>query len=160
MKTPLFIACIATFLLLGCGSGQMAKKASTNNQNSNTLITKDNHSITNKYWKLVTLEGKKVTMAKNQEREAQFMLKTEQNRVTGFAGCNTFSGTYTISNGFRIRFSQMAATMKACPDVDVSEGEFLKVFELTDNYTVSGDTLSLNVGRREPLAVFNAVYFH
>ena len=98
-------------------------------------------------------------MAKNQERERYFTLKTDQNRVTGFAGCNTFNSTYTLEKGNRIRFSPMAATLKACPDVAVNEQEFFEVFSLADNYTVQNDTLSLNVGRRAPLAIFKAVLF-
>jgi len=115
--------------------------------------------ITEKYWKLKTLEGQKIEMAVNQEKETYFMLKTEGNRIKGFAGCNNFSGRFTLEKGNRIRFSQMASTMKACPDVEVNEPEFLKVFELADNYTLNGDTLTLNVGRRAPLAVFEAIYF-
>lgn len=115
--------------------------------------------ITEKYWKLKTLEGQAVEMDANQEREMYFMLKTNENQVRGFSGCNSFSGSYTLEEGNRIRFSQMASTMKACPDVDAPEVEFLKVFELADNYTINGDELSLNVGRRAPLAVFEAVYF-
>lgn len=88
-----------------------------------------------------------------------FMLKTDKNRVQGFAGCNTMSGEYTLEDGNRIRFSKMAVTMRACPEVDFNESEFLEVFNLADNYTINGDTLSLNVGRRAPLAVFVAVYF-
>lgn len=114
--------------------------------------------ITEKYWKLKTLQGKNVTMAENQEKEIFFTLKTDQNRVTGFAGCNTLGGEYTLEKGNRIRFSNMLSTMKACPDVDVNEAELLKVFELADNYTIVDDVLSLNVGRRAPLAVFEAVY--
>ncbi|WP_086476936.1 MULTISPECIES: META domain-containing protein [Arenibacter] len=115
--------------------------------------------ITEKYWKLKTLEGKEVKMADNQEREIYFILKANENRVTGFAGCNTFQGGYTLEEGNRIRFSQVLATLKACPDVPFNESEFLKVLELADNYTINGDTLMLNVGRRAPLAVFEAVYF-
>lgn len=115
--------------------------------------------ITEKYWKLKTLEGKEIKMAENQEREMYFMLKTDENRLTGFSGCNTFAGSYTLDEGNRISFSQMASTMMACPDVNVNESEFLKVFELADNYTIKDDVLSLNVGRRAPLAVFEAVYF-
>ncbi|HUH47406.1 MAG TPA: META domain-containing protein [Arenibacter sp.] len=118
-----------------------------------------NDPITEKYWKLKTLEGKEVKMADNQEREAYFMLKGADNRITGFSGCNGFSGTYNLENGNRISFSRIAMTMKACPDVDLNESEFLKIFELADNYTVNGDTLMLNVGKRAPLAVFEAVYF-
>ncbi len=49
--------------------------------------------------------------------------------------------------------------MKTCPDVDIKESEFMEVFKLADNYTISGDILNLNVGRRALLAVFKAVYF-
>ncbi|MEO9076132.1 MAG: META domain-containing protein, partial [Gelidibacter sp.] len=110
--------------------------------------------------KLTTLEGQDVKMADNQEREIFFTLKSQDNRVTGFAGCNTISGEYTLEEGNRISFDKMATTLMMCPDVDVNESEFLKVFELADNYTINGDVLSLNVGRRAPLAVFEAVYFN
>ena len=116
--------------------------------------------IVEKYWKLKTLDGKDVKMADNQEREIFFTLKSQDNRVTGFAGCNTISGEYILEEGNRIRFDKMATTLMMCPDVDVNESEFLKVFELADNYTINDDVLSLNVGRRAPLAVFEAVYFN
>lgn len=115
--------------------------------------------ITEKFWKLKILDGKEVSMAKNQEKEIYFMLKTDENRVMGFAGCNTLGGSYTLEKGNRIRFSNMLTTMMACPDVAVNEAEFLKIFELADNYTIVDDVLSLNVGRRAPLAVFEAIYF-
>ncbi len=118
-----------------------------------------NAPIVEKYWKLKTLEGKNVEMADNQEREIFFTLKAQDNRVTGFAGCNSISGEYMLEEGNRIRFDKMATSLMMCPDVDVNESEFLKVFELADNYTINGDELSLNVGRRAPLAVFEAVYF-
>lgn len=119
----------------------------------------DIEPIVGKYWKLKTLEGQHITMADNQEREIYFTLKSQDNRVTGFAGCNTINGEYTLEEGNRIRFKGMLTTLKACPDVDVDESAFLKVFELADNYTIVDDLLSLNVGRRAPLAVFEAVYF-
>lgn len=121
-------------------------------------VDKNAEPIVEKYWKLKTLEGKDVNMSKNQEKEIYFTLKMNENRVIGFAGCNGMSGTYKLEEGNRISFSQMATTMMACPDLDINEADFLKVFELTDNYTINGDTLSLNVGRRAPLAVFEAVY--
>ena len=119
----------------------------------------DNEPIVEKYWKLKTLEGKDVKMSDNQEREIFFTLKSQDNRVTGFAGCNTIGGEYTLEKGNRIRFTNMLTTLKACPDVDFNESELMKVFELADNYTIVNDVLSLNVGRRAPLAVFEAVYF-
>lgn len=115
--------------------------------------------ITNKYWKLIKLEGQAVTMSENQEREPYFILKTENNKVNGHTGCNIFNGSYTLEQGMHIKFSPMATTMMECADNGLKEQEFLKVFDLADNYTIQNDTLSLNVGRRAPLAVFVAVYF-
>ncbi len=116
-------------------------------------------SIVNKYWKLIKLNGKAVKMADNQVREQYFILR-EDGTVSGFAGCNHFSGKFDLeADKLRIRFKKMSSTLRACPNVKVDESKFLKVFELTDNYSLHGDTLSLNVGRRAPLAVFKAVYF-
>lgn len=148
MKTKTAFFALIAMVIMGCNSTKNV-----------TPETKDN-SITEKYFKLITLEGKAVTMAKNQEREIFFTLRTEGNKVTGFAGCNSFSGEYTLEEGNRIRFKNMAVTMMACPDVAVNEAELLEVFELADNYTIVNDVLSLNVGRRAPLAVFEAVYMN
>ncbi len=113
--------------------------------------------IVEKYWKLIELNGEPVAAAENQAREPHFILKIENNRVTGSGGCNTFNGTYTIENLNRIKFSQMATTMMACFDMEI-ESNFLKALEMADNYTVNGDTLSLNRARMAPLARFVVVY--
>ncbi|MEO6818902.1 MAG: META domain-containing protein [Ginsengibacter sp.] len=156
MKNLLTISAITMSFLLGCTSNRtLVQQEANNNMYADSLQTTE---IANKYWKLVMLDGKMITMVPNQEREAYFTLKTDQKMINGFAGCNSFTGNYTQENGGRIRFSQMATTMKACPDVNINEGDYLKVFELADNYTIHNDTLFLNVGRRAPLATFAEVY--
>jgi heat shock protein HslJ len=45
----------------------------------------------------------------------------------------------------------------ACPDMK-EEDAFKKVLEQVDNFTVSGDNLSLNKAKMAPLATFRAVY--
>lgn len=155
-SVSLLVACT----VLGCHSGRMKTQPSNaTNQTNQTVSTMNDNSITGKYWKMVRLEGREVTMAKNQEREIYFTLKTVDSLVTGFSGCNQFSGKYQLETGNRIRFLGLATTMKACPDVAVNESEVLEVFNLANNYTINGDTLQLNVGRRAPLAMFKAVYF-
>jgi copper homeostasis protein (lipoprotein) len=113
--------------------------------------------ITEKYWKLIELHGKEFILADNQKKEPHFILKAENNRITGNGGCNTFNGTYEILSGNRIRFSGIVSTMMACMGVDY-EKEYLDVLERVDNYTLSGDTLSLTKARMAPLAKFVAVY--
>lgn len=119
----------------------------------------DNSKIVNRYWKLKILDGRTVKMVENQEKEQYFILRSD-NIITGFAGCNHFNGMYELKEGNRIVFNDnMAVTMMVCPDIDLDERAFLKVFELADYFTIDGDTLILNTGQRAPLAVFEAVYF-
>ncbi len=159
MKLKFIAVALAAFTIFACTSCGLSNKQKKDNASEPIESEMDTNTITEKYWKLITLDGQNVTMVENQEREVFFMLKTDENWVVGFAGCNTFNGTYTLEKGNRIRFSQMATTLKACLDVDIDESELFEVFEITDNYTIDGDTLNLNVGRRAPLAVFEAVYF-
>lgn len=114
--------------------------------------------ITEKYWKLIELNGKGITFApEGQIREAHFILKNEDNRVIGNTGCNNMSGSYSFSeedNG--IHFTPLVTTRMACIGIDY-EQEYLQVFETSDNYTVRNDTLTLNKGETS-LASFMAVY--
>lgn len=156
MKTQILTLALIVITITGCNSTKKNNIEARKNSNSEMMA---NNPITEKYWKLKILEGREIKMKENQEREIYFTLKIAEKRVEGFAGCNTINGTYELEEGNRIRFSQMATTMKACPDVSINESEFLEVFNLADNYTIVNDTLSLNVGRRAPLAVFEAVKF-
>ncbi|MDO6391697.1 META domain-containing protein [Pontibacter sp. BT731] len=157
MKKYLVIASIFALTLSGCSTAKKADHTTNSSAAQTTGMEQQEQTITEKRWKLVELEGHPVTMTEGQQTEAHFVLHTEGNKVTGNGGCNVLNGTYALSEGNRIRFSRMATTMMYCAGVE-KEGEFLKVLELADNYTLHGDTLMLNVGRRAPLAVFHAVY--
>ncbi|MCD7973235.1 MAG: META domain-containing protein [Candidatus Azobacteroides sp.] len=115
--------------------------------------------ITEKYWKLIEVGGKMITMDASMNREPHIILKRENHQVTGTTGCNSFSGIYEIGPGNRIVFSKMAATLMACINMDV-ERDLLNALEICDNYTIStdGNILSLNRGRMVPLARFEVVY--
>lgn len=162
IKITIFILALT---IMGCSNKKSdnettdanAKPIDTTTTQSKDKISAENLSIEQKQWKLKTLEGKDIEMVENQEKDMFFRLDTNENRVMGFSGCNTFNGTYALEEGDRIRFTQMASTLKICPDVEINESEFLQVFELADNYSINGNELNLNVGRRAPLAVFVAV---
>ena len=117
-------------------------------------------SITEKYWKLIELNGKPVVGGESQKHEAFFILRNEGSRVTGHGGCNTFTGTFEINPEVKhIRFLQMTTTMMMCLNMEI-EDAMKKVFETADNYSVSADGkyLSLNRARMAPLARFEVVY--
>jgi heat shock protein HslJ len=139
MKIKLALLALVTIIFVGCNSTKTAVDG-----------------IEGKTWKLKTLNGKDMSDLKL-DRDVYFMLTKEENRVSGFSGCNNMMGSYTLEEGNRIKFSQMASTMMACPDGVFNESEFIEIFELADNYTINNNELSINVGRRAPLAVFEAV---
>ncbi|GAB2794930.1 hypothetical protein GCM10027275_45010 [Rhabdobacter roseus] len=107
------------------------------------------------YWRLTELHGKPVDPAPTDRREVYVRLRKEENRLEGFAGCNSLMGRYTLSNRNRLRFQSVGSTRMACPE-NTTESEFLNVLETADSYTLSGRQLVLTKARMAPLARFEA----
>lgn len=133
------------------------KNLSDNKANTMTKIKED--EITEKYWKLIEINGNPVKMDESFNREPHMILRDQDHRVTGSSGCNTFNGSYELGGPNQIRFSKVAATMMACPNMEI-EQQMFSMFEIVDNYTISSDGkyLSLNRARMAPLARFEVVY--
>lgn len=111
----------------------------------------------NTYWSLKELNGKKVMMTPMQEKEQGFMLRSG-GKITGFAGCNNFTGSYTLSGKNNIKFNpNMAMTMKACPDVKMNEQTFVNIFKTANNYQVKDKTLILKDAANKVFAVFETM---
>jgi len=121
------------------------------------VLKKGAPSVEEKYWKLYSIYGITVVPEKGDRKEAFLMLKAEGNRVAGSGGCNTISGDYLLSNDNGIKFSKIIATQMECPVVD-NETQLLKILEMVDGYTLSGDTLMIHKAKMVPVAKFIAVY--
>ncbi len=135
-------------LFLGC-------KTIENRGGGSATVAKD--ALMEKYWKLIELDGKGLTVSDSNRREPHLILKKEGAAVTGSSGCNSFSGTYELTQK-GITFSQMIATRMACPDMTV-EKALLQLFSEVDSYTISSDGkfMTLLNGAKE-LAKFEVVY--
>lgn len=68
---------------------------------------------------------------------------TEDGKVTGNGGCNTFNGSYTV-DGATIAFGPVMSTKMACeqPAMD-QEAAFLAALGNASTYAISGDKLEL-----------------
>lgn len=115
------------------------------------------NEIAEKYWKLIELNGKKIILGKNQDLAPHLTLKKENSQVFGNGGCNSFQGSYELSEGKKIKFSKMAATKMFCDHME-TEQELFSVLEMADNYSVKKDTVSLNTKTMVSLAKFQLVY--
>lgn len=115
-------------------------------------------SLTETYWKLTELMGQPIVYVGGGAKEMHLILKKEESRLIGQGGCNSFMGSYTLfEDNNRIKFSQLAATLMACPNME-KEKEFMDVLQKVDNYTINEKLLSLNKAKMAPLAKFEAVY--
>jgi len=99
-----------------------------------------------------TLTGTWTVTGFNNGREAvvspivntQLTLSFENGRVSGRAGCNTFSGSYTVA-GNQIKIGPIALTRMMCGDNNVmtQERDFLKALESGVRWSVNGQQLDL-----------------
>jgi heat shock protein HslJ len=115
--------------------------------------SKESSDITNKVWKLTEINGQPIKL-KNPRVAPYFKLNTADMRYEGHGGCNGVGGTFEIKQEImRIKFNQGMSTMIACDDLD-TERAFLDALLAADNYSVNGNTLTLNKARMAPLAKF------
>ena len=132
----------------------------SNEANGSYSLTKVSiEGITEKYWKLIELNGNPVVNDDTLNREPYIIFKAD-NRINGTGGCNIFNGSYELQESTnRIKMSQVMSSMMACANMEI-EGELLRILQSVDNYTLSADgtTLSLNKARMAPLARFEVVY--
>lgn len=114
------------------------------------VLEKIDEALFNYRWRLKEVRGKPVS-----EEKIFFEINKREKRVSGFTGCNNFSGTFQVNKGNRISFSKVITTLKACPTMEL-ESEILKIFALADNFSIANNRLQLNKARMAPLAIFEA----
>ena len=134
---PLAALCI---LIMGCATSAADSKPQA--------------ELLNTLWRFTEVAGVPVTTEPDQ-REPSFVLKFDGERVTGFAGCNQFSGSFTSGPGL-LDFGELMSTRMACPQLDTEQRVF-EALAKTTAYTIEGERLTLLEGS-SPLAVCEAVY--
>ncbi|MEJ6792089.1 MAG: META domain-containing protein [Lacinutrix sp.] len=137
MKTTTLL--LFTIILNACGSS----KASTDiKNNSMTQQTNPNGEYT-----ISTLYSNKTNI---ENLTLNFDNKTK--RVSGFSGCNTFFGNYTLE-GSTITFKSMASTKKYCmEDENKAERAIMKALNETNGFKISGNNITLLNNKTELLS--------
>ncbi len=145
MKNTIICFCS---LLIVLTTGSCANK-------QGTALSGKPADITGKTWKLTEINGRPITLT-NPDANPYFMLNKADMRYTGHGGCNGVGGTFEIkSESMRIKFNRGMSTMIACDDLS-TERAFTQALLTADNYSVNGDTLTINKARMAPLAKFVA----
>ncbi len=98
-------------------------------------------SITGREWVLVAL-GEQASPGGAGEKPATVQFDSATSRAAGFAGCNRFSGSYTLGRG-SLSFGPVMSTRMACADGDELERGFLAALPRVTVYTLADSTLTL-----------------
>jgi heat shock protein HslJ/uncharacterized membrane protein len=93
----------------------------------------------NAEWELTNLNGERLS---NTEKVPNLRFNVQDGKVTGFAGCNRFTGAVMVTS-HELTFGTLATTKMACPSLSL-ESSFLKALGSgAFQYSISGENLSL-----------------
>ncbi|MGB8646755.1 MAG: META domain-containing protein [Anaerolineae bacterium] len=75
------------------------------------------------------------------------------NTVSGSAGCNSYSGAYSVVQGNKITFGPMTQTQRACAVADAMQQEqrYLQALTSSSVYEVSGNQLKISYNNTDQL---------
>ena len=95
-------------------------------------------------WTLTSLGGQPAGKGAG-GKPATLLLTDISSRASGFAGCNQFSGTYTL-HGTSLAFGPLAMTRMACADGTNLERSYTMALEQTTSFKVTPKGLELRKG--------------
>ena len=98
-------------------------------------------SITGREWVLVAL-GERSSPVGAGGKPATIRFDSASSRAAGFAGCNQFSGGYTLGPG-SLSFGPLLSTKMACADGDELERGFLAALPRVTTYAAADSMLTL-----------------
>jgi heat shock protein HslJ len=106
-------------------------------------------ALAGKTWALQSLSGR------HPEPKGATAEFTAGGKVSGFAGCNSFSGTYTASGSSISISKNLAMTQMACASsVMAAETAYIDALTSARRYSTSGSTLKLKTRLGRALATF------
>jgi len=109
----------------------------------NRNLTTGQQALAGTEWRLISLGrvGAESIVKSNTRVTLKF---TNDARVNGSGGCNTFGGNYSVQ-GDRIRFSQVFSTRRACVDTEANrqESEYFAALESANRFRLVGRGLTI-----------------
>ncbi|MCB2408791.1 META domain-containing protein [Hymenobacter lucidus] len=145
----------AALVLLATGACSNDLNERANAETATATTTPTVAPLRNVRWELRELAGQPAPAT---EQRPFLVLRDGRARAEGRAGCNRFSGPYTLTAMGRLRLGPLVTTRSACPDL-AAEGAFLQALNQAQRYRISGTTLSLYAADTlgAPLARLQAV---
>jgi len=144
MKYLYLVVMLSAFTFTDCNT---SKKSTPDTSMNSPLLSTD--------WKLVELNGHKIVNPIPNQKLADIKLMPEGSRLVGSGGCNSMMGVFELEEKNRLKFSGIAMTKMACPDMSIETQLSIALSE-TNKFAINGKTLMLLKGKKPPLAKFEA----
>lgn len=125
---------LAVAIIVACGQRPPAEPPAKSDAAANA-------NVADRDWVLVELGDKKAPFGA-QLKPPTLKLSQADSRATGFAGCNRYFATYSLS-GDSLKFQSPGATKMFCAAADTLERAFLGMLPEVTTYQVSDTVLTL-----------------
>jgi copper homeostasis protein (lipoprotein) len=99
-------------------------------------------------WQLLAIPGSTQVLPEEHMPFVQF--DEQEKRISGFAGCNRFFGSYK-RDGDHLKIGPLASTRMSCGKLDLLEHSFLQKLEQADNWQISDQQMKLLMGAQSLL---------
>ncbi len=150
MKKAILMIAIAA-ILTACNNND-AQNANVDNPVTATASTPD--VLLGKEWKLSELNGVPRVPDTTFPKKPLLIFENES-RISGNLGCNGFGGNYELQENNSIKFSDIAATQMACPNLEI-EQSFLEALNTTKSFRIENNTLLFSNEKQEVIAKLEA----
>ena len=144
MKTKISLLTLLIALLMAC----KLPKNKVDSKNSSTSL-----KIENIKWILTSINGK-TNLDVSTSEEIYFNLNTTKDRISGYTGCNTFMGSYTLGAQNGLSISQIASTRKMCAENSIPETVIINLFNKVHNFVIIDNKLTFKDVKNNSLASF------
>jgi len=134
-----------TALCGACGSSKHQQRIPKND-------VADLAALQNKRWVLTRLPD---TSFKAPARDMYIQFGDNNTSISGFAGCNSYSGVFT-AGAKTMSFNNVISTKMFCDNMPL-EDRMMRMLNETNAYIITGETLQL-LHDDKPLGWFSAVY--
>lgn len=142
--SSLLLSIVTLVFVSGCSTQSATTEISPNETISNLYIHE---------WRLVSLSGKKAAKGES-GHQLSLMFDNEFNKVSGYAGCNRFFGTFTIEQN-NIQVSSLGMTRKFCAKKSELEASYTRALQQATQYVIEDNNLVLSDKQNKVIAVFS-----
>jgi len=129
------------FALMMCTESCNSSKKAAENTNAETTVINTSNKMR------ISLSGNYIiTQIEDNDaisNKLTISFDEKLNKVTGFSGCNSFFGAYTINNS-ELSFGNISSSKKFCPEeINTVERQFLNAISRVNSFTIQDNTLVL-----------------